>query len=63
VEKGIRDPRVVIMRRLEREGVFAKDLLNPLELGAVGRKPQREHATRPDEGVDSRRVKWSIIVE
>ena len=51
------------MRRLEREGVFAKDLLNPLELGAVGRKPQREHATRPDEGVDSRRVKWSIIVE
>jgi len=56
VEKGIWDLRVVMVRRLEREGVFAKDLLNRLELGAVGRKPQREHATRPDEGVDRRRV-------
>jgi len=63
VEKGIWYPRVVMVRRLERERVFAKELLNRLELGAVGGKPQREHATRPDEFVDRRRVNWSIILE
>jgi len=53
--------RVVVVSRLQDEGVFAEDLLYRLELGAVGSQSKRKHATGPDEVVNGRCVDEGVV--